>query len=522
MLKISYLFKALYLFVVIIFSLTACEKVSPPNSVVQEAPKVEVRDKNSIDLMKRVKRLRLENGMTILLLKREGAPIFSAAVRVIVGNVEEEDGSYGLAHFFEHMAFKGTKKVGTKDFEKEKIILEGIEKTGSQLVDLFTAGKTDAKYNKLKEKLRGLQKQAEEIQLKNEFVEIFQRNGGFDVNAQTSNDFTVYTVSLPSSKLELWAYLESMRLAEPILRGFFKEVDVVLEERRMRVDNSPNGLLIEKFLKTAFDKSNPYHEMVIGPSKDIAVYTPQKAKTFFQKYYTPSRIVLAVVGNFDMDQAENIMNKYFGAVPAGTPVPLKEKTAQVTQHKEFPRKVILEREDRPRFYLAYHRPSYDSPDDLVLDYVQEILCGGRTSRLYKKLVLEEKKAAAVTCYAAFPGFRMPTLFTFYAMPYADYSNEALKKDIEKEINKLIVEGPTKEEMQQILNKLDANLIYSLESNKGLAAKLTFFEALTGRWEYLYDQQKQFHQVTPADIQRVAKKYFVPEGEVMGALETSNK
>jgi predicted Zn-dependent peptidase len=520
MLRITYLFKVLFFFVVIIFSLSACDKVSPPNTTIQEFPQVDVRDKNSIDLMKRVKRLRLENGMTILLLKREGAPIFSANVRVRVGNVEEEEGSYGLAHFFEHMAFKGTKTVGTKNFAQEKPIIEAIEKTGTQLVDLFTAGKTGEPYKKLKEKLRGLQKKADEINLKNEFIEIFQRNGGFNVNASTSNDFTVYTVSLPSSKLELWAYLESMRLADPVLRGFFKEVDVVLEERRMRVDNSPNGLLIEKFLRTAFDKSNPYHEMVIGPSKDIAVYTPQKAKEFFKKYYTPSRIVLSIVGNFDMKQAEGVIKKYFGTIPAGTPVPLKEKTAQVIRHKEFPRKVILKREDRPRFYLAYHRPSYDSPDDHILDYVQEILCGGRTSRLFKKLVLEEKKAAAVTCYAAFPGFRMPTLFTFYAMPYADYSNKALKKDIEKEIKKLVEEGPTKDEMQQILNKLDANLIYSLQSNKGLAAKLTFFEALTGRWEFLYDQQKLFHQVTPADIQRVAKKYFVPEGEVMGALESS--
>ncbi len=470
----------------------------------------------AINLQERVKRITLDNGMKVLLLQREGAPVFSTMVRVKVGNVEEEQGLYGLAHFFEHMAFKGTDKIGTKDFSKEKPLLDKIYEVGTKLVKLRQKeGTKGEEYKSLSQELIKLQKEADEYAVKNEFVQIYQRNGGSSVGAVTSNDFTIYTVSLPSTKMELWAYLESERFKSPVMRDFFTEVDVVAEERRMRIDNSPNGKLIEEYFEKAFDNT-PYKYMVVGIAKDIENYTPAKAREFYQKYYTPSRTVIAVVGNFELNKTEKIVRKYFGSIPfrETSSTPDYEKNYVL---KDFPRSVSLVRPDKPRFFLGYHRPSFKDPDDVVFDVIAKLFCGGRTTRLYKRLVLEEKKATSVSCGATFPSLRLNNLFVFFAMPHAEFTNADLKKEIEKDIKQMAEQGPSEQELQRVLNKIDANFIYSLQSNSGLASELSFFESLAGDWGYFYDQQERYHKVTVEDIKRVVKKYFVKEREVMGEL-----
>lgn len=469
-----------------------------------------------VDLRDKVRKFTLNNGMTFLLLKRDVAPVFSVQLKVKVGNIEEDPGASGLAHFFEHMAFKGTTLIGSKDFSKEQPLLDQVLAVGTQIADMKAAGKSPEVYADFVVKRKTLEAEENKFIEKNEYVRIFQKNGGRDLNATTSNDFTTYYVSMPSSKIELWAYMESERLKNRIFREFFTEVDVVSEERRMRIDNSPDGRLYEAFTGAAFDKS-PYKIHPIGYAEDIQHYTPAKAMDFYSRYYIPSRMVAVLVGNFDLDQTESIMRKYFSHLPKKDDHP-KMIPTQVFD-ATFPRSVtITDESSPPRVYFGYHRPAHPHPDDIVLDVLQDILCDGRTSRLYKRLVLKDRSVPNISCYASIPGARLDSVFMFMAAPLGSHTNKEVQDAIVDEIHKLKETGPTEEELEIVKNKHDADLIYSLESNDGLAATLAFYESLTGDWQYMYYAQKRIHEVTPQDIQRVVGAYFVPEREVSAYLE----
>lgn len=464
----------------------------------------------SLDLRSRIKKITLDNGLTVLMLRRDGAPVFSSEIQIKVGNIEEQTGSRGLAHFFEHMAFKGTDTIGTKDFGKEKLILDKIYEVGTKLVELKKNGGSPEQIAALLKERKELESEQKKYIEQNEFMEIYQKNGSVDLNATTSNDFTTYYVSLPVNKMELWAHMESARLMHPVMREFFTEVDVVAEERRMRIDNTPSGRLYEAFMGLAFDKS-PYKTMVIGPAEDIQNYTPDVAKKFYETYYIPSRMVISIVGNIDFTETERIVRQYFSKIPAKND-PKPAFVHEEFDSKTFPREKTITGPENPRFYFGYHRPAHPDRDDIVMDVIRDILCEGRTSRLFKKLILDKKMASYVGCYAAVPGGRLDSIFSFYALPLNGFKNQDLKKEIISEIEKLAAEGPTEKELQQVKNKIDAELIYSLQSNSGLASQLSYYESLTGSWEYIYYLQDRMHTITADDVKKAIKKHFVKEHE----------
>lgn len=470
---------------------------------------------DTIDLRQRVRKIVLPNGMKFLLLRRSGAPVFSAEIRMRVGSIEEKAGSTGLAHFFEHMAFKGTDRIGSKDFANEGPILKQVIEVGSQIAELKKQGKPPEEYEGLTAQLKDLVAKENQYVVKNEFVQIYQKNGGDNLNATTSNDFTTYYISLPSNKLELWAYMESHRLKVRVLREFFSEIDVVAEERRMRYDNDPEGRLYEAFLARGFDKS-PYKVNAIGTAEDIQTYTPQAAMEFYQTYYVPSRMVGAVVGNIDLDETEALVRRYFGSLEKKPDRPRKFEKEVFDQ--SYPRSITLAGPDKPRFYMGYHRPANPHPDDEVFDMIQSIMCEGRSSRLYRRLILEKKRVASVDCYGSLPGARLDSLFAFHASPLDGFTNAEIAGLIREEIAKLASAGPTERELAIVKNNIDADLIYSMESNAGLASKLTFYESLTGDWRYVYHFQKRVHEITAGDVKRVIKSYFVTGREVMATLE----
>lgn len=470
---------------------------------------------SQLDLRGKVKRLVLDNGMTFLLLKRDGAPTFSSQLVVKVGSIEEELGESGLAHFFEHMAFKGTDKIGTKDFQKEKPILDEILQVGTEIAFMKKAGKKPQEYAGLEKKRRALEAKENTYTVKNEFFNVLQKNGANDLNAATSADFTVYYTSLPANKLELWAYLESERLLHRVPREFFTEVDVVHEERRMSVDNSPEGRLFEAYLAAGF-KTSPYRILTVGRAEDIQSYTPEAAQKFFDRYYIPSRMVGVLVGNFNLAEAQDIIRRYFDKIPAR-----KDTVRPFAPERFIPgekRHVTVKGEATPRFYLGYHRPAYPHPDDIVFDVVQSLLCEGETARLYKKIVLEDGLAEAVDCYATFPGERLDSLFTFDALPLGSHTNAEVHDAIHRELSQLMAEGPSDKELTVVKNRIDAEIVYAMENNDGLASLLGYYETLTGGWEYLYELQKRTHDVTGDDVKRVLKTYFVSEREVSAYLE----
>src|SRR5664280_1593164 len=288
---------------------------------------------------KRVSVKALPNGLTIVLWRRPEAPVFSFFTLVDAGSAQDPRNETGLAHMMEHMAFKGTPDIGTTDYAAEKPALEKVEQTYAayEAERIKRVGQDPQKLAQSKSAWEQAIKDADKYVVQNQFGEIVESHGGVGVNAFTNYDETGYMYSMPSNMIELWAALESDRLMHPVMREFYKERDVVMEERRMRTDSSPTGRLVEQFLSVAFDGS-PYHRPGIGYISDLQHFSATDAANFFTEYYVPSNMVVALVGDLDAKKTFAIVKKYFGRIPSA-PKPEEYVTAQTPQNSE--RRVIL-------------------------------------------------------------------------------------------------------------------------------------------------------------------------------------
>src|SRR6202020_876893 len=259
----------------------------------------------------------LPNGLTLLICERPEAPVFSFFTLVDAGSAQAPLRPTGLAHMFEHMAFKGTDKIGTADYAAEKPALEKVETAYAAYIAERDkeVGRDEAKLKELEKAWKDAIAEADKYVVPNQFGKIIEQSGGQDLNAFTDYDETGYHYSLPSNRLELWAYLESERFLHPVLREFYKERNVVIEERRLRTDSNPIGRLLEQFTAEAFE-AHPYHRPTVGWMADLNTFSATEAQQFFDKYYVPSNMVVAVAGDVKADQAMPILEKYFSRIPA--------------------------------------------------------------------------------------------------------------------------------------------------------------------------------------------------------------
>ena len=330
------------------------------------------------DLESSVREFSLDNGLQLLVVERPGSPTFSAYITIGVGSVHELSHQRGVAHLLEHMLFKGTKTLGTRDFAREKPLLDQIEAIGSRLDELRAArGDHSAEIEALQKDLSALQEKHRELVVKDEFSRIYAENGGVGYNAFTSKDLTTYLINLPSNKLELWAAIESDRMKNPVLREFYTERDVVREERRRSYESSPGGLLYENLLSTAFTM-HPYRNPIIGWQSDIANLTLAETRDFLNNYYAPINTVIALVGDLDADEAYAMVKKYFGDIPPGKPV-ANVVEQEPEQQGEKRREIHFDSE--PMAAIAFHKPTLPHRDDYVFGVIAEVLGEGRTSRL---------------------------------------------------------------------------------------------------------------------------------------------
>ena len=467
---------------------------------------------------KRMTEVTLDNGLKFLVLERHEAPVVSFHTYADVGSVDEVKGITGLAHLFEHMAFKGTKTVGTKDYEAEAKAMAKID-------EVFLAMKAErrkgdradkARLEELQKQFKEAQEEAQKYMVHDEFEEAYVREGGAGFNAYTSWDATQYIVSLPSNKVELWMSMESERFANPVLREFYKEKDVVMEERRLGTESQPVGRLLEEFLAIAY-KAHPYGEPIVGHMSDLETLTRSEAEAFFEKYYLPSNLTVAIVGDVNPQEVRELAQKYFSRIPGG-PKPDPVETVEPPQLGQ--RRVIMQDPAQPFVLIGYHKPSINHSDNAVFDAITEIVGIGRTSRLYKSLVKEKKIAVAASGFPGLPGNKYPGLFLFYAVPARSHSNQECQEAIDVEIERLKTELVSPEELAKAKTRSRASLIRQLASNPGLAAQLTFYEVVTGDWRNLFRQLDHIEQVTAEDIQRVAKEYFVRKNRTVGVIETT--
>ncbi|MEZ5331727.1 MAG: pitrilysin family protein [Thermoanaerobaculia bacterium] len=458
----------------------------------------------------------LDNGWTFLIVERPVAPVFSFATLVDVGSAQEVPGITGLAHMFEHMAFKGTPVVGTSDYEAEAAAIDAMEAAYQAWQEERMKLEPDPEaLERLEGAFREAQQEAERFVVPNEFDDILSGEGAVGMNAFTNTDQTGYFYSLPANKLELFAYMESERFLHPVFREFYKERDVVQEERRLRTESQPVGRLIEQFQATAF-VAHPYKQPVVGYMSDLQSFTITDAREFYRRHYAPSNMVTAIVGDVKADEVIPLLETYFGRIPAGE----EQKPLRTVEPPQIAEKIVrLEDPSQPVYVEGYHMAAVTDPDQPVWDAIDDVLSGGRTSRLYRSLVRDRRIAASVGSFSQFPGSKYPTLWIAYAFPTPESSNEEVQAGIRDEIARIREEPVGAEELERFKTRAKAGLLRSLRDNQGLAFTLAQYETWFGDWRELFRYLERIEEVTPEDIQRVADATLIPTNRTVGMIVT---
>ncbi|MCU0525373.1 MAG: insulinase family protein [Elainella sp. Prado103] len=463
-------------------------------------------------VVQQISEFTLDNGMKFIVMERHQSPTVSFMTYVDVGSAYEQETKTGAAHFLEHLAFKGTPRIGTINYPAERPLLDRLDQLSDQLKTAQTQADQPA-IEQLQQEFQSVKAAAASYVKQNEFGQIVQQAGGVGLNATTSADETRYFYSFPANKLELWMSLESERFLEPVFREFYEEKDVILEERRMRSENSPIGKLIEAFLQVALP-DHPYGRPVIGYEADIRNLTRSDIQQLFDQYYTPDRITMGIVGDVYPDQVKRLAQAYFGRYKA------QSRAADLTvapPTQTETRSVVVNLPAEPWYMEGYQRPGLTDPDDPVYDMIASLLTGGRTARLYQTLVEQQQIALGVQVDSTFPGDRYSNLLLVYAQTAPGHTIEEVATAIDAELQRLKTEPISEAELDQVKTQTRAGLLQLLASNQGMASLLPEYEAKTGSWRNLFDQLKTIDAITAADVQRVANQLFRAENLTIGKL-----
>jgi predicted Zn-dependent peptidase len=472
---------------------------------------------NLADFEKKVTEFTLDNGLKFIVVERHEAPVASFYTYADVGSVDEVKGITGLAHVFEHMAFKGTTTVGTKDLAKEQEAMKKEDEAFDRLRRERNKGALadSNKIKQLEQEFEAAKKAAQEWVKSNEMGEAIDRAGGVGLNASTNWDATDYYYSLPSNKMELWFSLEADRFLNPVLREFYTEKNVVMEERRLRTESQPFGRLIEEFFSAAY-KAHPYGEPVVGHMSDLKTMTRAEAEAFFKKYYGANNLTIAIAGDVNPTQVKQLAQTYFGRLPA-SPKPDPVETVEPEQLGE--RRVVVEDKAQPIVAIGYHKGNIYHPDDAIFTVMSDILGRGRTSRFHKTLVKDKKIAIDAGSVVGIPGSKYPNLMIMYAVTSKGHTAEECEAVMYEEIERLKNEPVSAEELKKSKTNARADLIRRLDSNSEIAGQLAFYQAVTGDWRNLFRRLDQIDAVTAADIQRVAKQYLIAKHRSVGLIKT---
>ncbi len=461
------------------------------------------------DFEKRVTEFTLGNGLHFIIFERHEAPVVSFHSYVNAGSVDDPGGETGIAHMFEHMAFKGTETIGTKNYPLERKAMDEVEHIYDQYDAERNKGlKADKKtLDDLQQQLKAAMEKADSYVIPNAYPELIEANGGVGLNAGTGEDSTNYFYNFPRNRLELWFLLESQRFYDPVFREFYKERDVVREERRMRVESSPQGQLVEALLATAFE-AHPYRVMPGGWASDIENFRLTEAIAFYKKYYVPANITISIAGDVDPKECRRLADKYFSILPSG-PLPSGPRTVEPVQKGE--KRVEVESPAQPFMGIAYKRPNQLDKDDSVFDVLGEILARANAlACCIRTWFATRKSLSAPAADASFPGGKYPNLFLFFLVPNQGHTVQENEKACYQIIERLKTQKVSEETLQRIKTKVRASLIRRLDSNSGMADALTFYYANYGDWRKLFTTIDDTDKVTADDVMRVAKEYLMPE------------
>ncbi len=466
----------------------------------------------------------LPNGMRLLLVERHDDPTIAGGWVAHVGSANERPGITGIAHLFEHMMFKGTPTIGTKNYQQDLEIMDSQEKLRSEmrieeakLRQAYRRGEIDdlLKPENRTERLKELDKQfnqliaqQRQVLVKNEFDRVYTTAGASGMNAFTSTDLTGYFVTVPANKLELWMWMESGRLWRPVFREFYAERDVVFEERRMRTDSTPLGKFSESFESLVWE-SHPYGWPTVGWPSDIPAITKAQADEFYALYYAPQNITLILVGDFRADAATQLAEKYFSRIPRGKAEPPDVVTLEVKQVAE--KRMYAEAETNPQVDIVWHTVPFGHRDSYALNILAQIL-STHTGRFYKGLVLGSQVATDVS--AAPIHRKWAGLFNASGEAKDGHPPEEVEQGIYAEIEKLKQAEVPPAELQKVKNNFAANEYRRLTSSMSILMQLIRNDGL-GDWREINEAGRKHQLVTAADIQRVAQTYFTKENRCVG-------
>jgi len=463
-------------------------------------------------LGERVQEHQLENGLTVLLVERHSSPTVAAYISFKVGAVNENSEQRGIAHMLEHMLFKGTKTLGTRDFEAELPLLLQIEETGAQIDRLrFQPDADTDELEQLRARLQQLQLEHRELVVKDEFSRIYAEQGGVGFNAFTSKDQTSYLINLPANKLELWAAIESDRLRNAVFREFFTERDVVQEERRRAVDINPGGRLYENMLATAF-QVHPYRHPILGWDSDIQGFSLPAIREFFANYYTPVNMIITLVGAFETNDTLALIERYFGDLPSGKKVPA---VIDREPRQQGERRIHVNFDAQPRMMVAYHKPTLPHSDDYAFDLLASVLSHGRTSRLYQALVVDQQLVTDVGVFRA-PGSRYDNLLVFSLLPRRDVSLNEVETALETELQRLVSEPLSAAELEKARQQITTSLLRGMRTNSGLARMLSTYQVI-GDWKHLIEYEDRLDAVNQDDITRIVATYLHKDNRTIATL-----
>ncbi|MDH5744037.1 MAG: insulinase family protein [Candidatus Aminicenantes bacterium] len=470
----------------------------------------------------KVKEFTLSNGMRFFVYERPQVPTFAGMIMVKVGSVDERKGETGLAHFFEHMAFKGTPVIGTRDYAKEKRILDEMDRFGDELAAEYMKGNQadEAKIKAFKDKLKELQEEHRKYVVKDEIDKIYSENGGEFLNASTGPDSTQYFVMLPSNRLELWFMIESERFKNLVFREFYSERDVVAEERRMSRDNTPDGFLREEFTNMAF-VLHPYRHTVIGYMEDIQSYTKNKALNFYKTFYISNNMVAAIVGDVRLEEVKGLAEKYFGDILKGEDPP---RHAVIEPQQRGERRVTVRFDAEPILMIGYHMPAPSDKDNLSLGLISMILSRGSSSRLYRDLVTNRRIAISISAASNVPGSRYTSLFQIYGRPQHPHTPEELETAVYEHLDRMKEEPVKPDELEKVINMAEAALYRSIgfADNVFLAMRLLRNVILFDDVDADFKRVEALKKITPEEMMAAANTYFTESNRTVGILLRKEK
>lgn len=459
------------------------------------------------EMVSKVKTYTLSNGMKVIFYRRGEAPIFAGVVVVRVGGSDEENGQTGISHLFEHMAFKGTRTVGTRNYGEEKRLLDRLEVlAGASHAGQKLSSEQQKEWDEIHEKLR-------KLWISDDFTARYEKQGAVGQNATTDKEFTKYFVSLPRAAFEFWCKMEADRLISPVMRQFYQERDVVLEERRMRFEDDPGGKLYELLLGVAY-QHHPYRAPVIGYEKDIRSLTATALERFRRRYYIPQNIVISLVGRVDPEADIQVVEEYFGSVPTAPDI-IRDIPEEATQQGQ--RRVELSLAASPEVVVAYRKPNYPNPDDPPLSVMAEILAGGRTSPLYAELVKKRQLAASVS-HDEEPGIVYPNLLMFAATVKAPHSTDEVLNAFDGVLNRFKRVGPTVEQLEIAKRSIGMEYLGHLSSNQSLALDFATSQLAFGTWKASVEWYERMTQVSLDDVKRVATQYLTLQQRTVATIE----